>query len=86
MSIVEWQRTTDTSTKQFYDFIKYLYDNKLFDEVSKELEAKGLSQIRVSVQHIRVAQEVIKTSMKNKGVNSGGTVAILSAHVDGYCK
>lgn len=83
MALAEWERTTDTTTAQFLEFIKFLAENNLLDEAAAHLNSKGLNKIRVSVQHIRAIQELIKDKYQNKPKASS---TIMSAHVDGACK
>ena len=86
MALEEWERTTDTSTEQFAEFIAFLVKNDLLDDALTELNSKGLNKIRVSVQHIRVMQEFIKNRYAAADKRPAGADVIpLSAHVDGYC-
>lgn len=85
MALADWERTTDTSTTQFFQFMKVLAENNLLDKAPKILSDKGLTQIRVSVQHIREVQNLLRDHFQDKGTASVNAV-ILSAHVDGVCK
>lgn len=67
MALAEWERTTDTTTRAAFQFMKILAENNLLDEVQERLNSKGLDQIRVSVQHIREMQEMLKEHFKKKG-------------------
>ncbi|MCG9700810.1 hypothetical protein L1D19_11850 [Vibrio natriegens] len=83
MTIKDWERTTDTTSEQFFEFMKFVVDNDLTDKALVKLSAEGLGKVRVSVQHIRVIQELIKDELAG---SVKGNATIMSAHVDGACK
>ena len=66
MPLAEWERTTDTTTTQFVHFIAFIAENGLTEETIKRLNEAGLDRIRVSVQHIRVIQEMIRQQFQEK--------------------
>lgn len=78
----QWERTTDTPTVQFFEFMKFLAENDLMDSASSECEGADLGTVRISVEHIRVIQDMIQ---KRTAQTAGATAVILSAHVDGAC-
>lgn len=45
---IDENRLTETSVEQFMDFMKFIGNNNLWDEVEQHLKAEGIAKVVVS--------------------------------------
>jgi hypothetical protein len=78
-----WQKTTDTSIDQFFAFMKVIFSEHMEDKVAAHLKATGLDNIRISVEHIRSAQTLLKDQLAKPEPRT--QQIIMSGHNNGVC-
>ena len=80
----DYERTTETSVERFAEFIKFLVEEGHFDEAVAVCKSKGLDNLIVSVEHIRVIQEMLKTKLGTSASQRANAI-IASGHYNKHC-